>query len=277
MSTLTQTIPTRVTSRGGWKDTLGRVGLIGRGVLYAVVGLLALQLALGDVGNDASTSGAVRWIADRPFGTFLLVALTVSLFALAAWRALDAVVGDPVEGDEASDRARYAAKAVLYLVLAVVALTATVDSWSGSSSSSGSGGSGEAQGQQASSTVLDWPGGRWILAAAGVAVVAYAVRTLKRHTIDETFLERLDGRRPGWVEPVGRAGYAAKAVVFALIGWFLVQTALTHDPERTKGVSGALQELAGSGWGRWVLAGVAVGFLAMGAFMVAEGKYRRAA
>ena len=80
-----------------WKETLGRVGLVGKGVLYTVIGLLAVQLALGDASSDQGTTGAIQWIAEQPFGRFLLVALTVALFALAGWRLLDAMVGDPVD------------------------------------------------------------------------------------------------------------------------------------------------------------------------------------
>lgn len=262
-------------SAGGWKDRLGRVGLIGRGALYAIVGLLALQLALGDVRKDTSVGGAVEWIASQPFGKFLLVALTLSLFALAAWRLLDAAMGDPVEGSEAKDRLEYAAKAALYLGFAVVALTATVSAWEGSAS--GSTANGEEQGQQATSWVLEWPGGRWIVGAAGAAVIAYGAYTVKQHTIDAEFLERLDASTPGWIEPAGRVGYAAKAMSLGLIGWFLLRAGLTYDPREARGLSGALQELATSGGGRVVLGAVALGFMAMGGFMLAEARFRRGA
>ena len=104
------------------KDRLGRVGLVGKGVVYGVVGLLAIQLATGDAAEEASTGGAIEWVAEQPFGRFLLVALTVALFALAAWRFLDAAVGDPVEGGETSDRIKYAVQGVVYLALAVASL-----------------------------------------------------------------------------------------------------------------------------------------------------------
>ena len=108
--------------RGDWKETLGRVGLVGKGVLFAVVGLLAIQLATGGASEEASTSGAIEWIGSQPFGKFLLVALTLSLFAMAVWRALDAWLGDPVEGSEGKDRVKYAVEAVIYAALGVVAL-----------------------------------------------------------------------------------------------------------------------------------------------------------
>src|SRR3954451_13769650 len=147
---------------GEWKETLGRVGLIGRGVLYGVVGLLALQLAFGDAA-DASQTGAIEWIGSRPLGKVLLVALTAALFAMAAWRFLDAWFGDPVEGSEASDRFRFLVNGIVYLSFAVASLTATIANWSGEGTRpSTQPGSGQSQ-QKATAVVLDWPGGRWLV------------------------------------------------------------------------------------------------------------------
>lgn len=262
--------------RGDWKETLGRVGLVGRGVLYAVIGLLALQLAFGDAAN-ASQAGAIEWIGSRPLGKVLLVALTASLLALAAWRFLDALVGDPVEGSEASDRARFAVTGAIYLSFAVASLTATIANWSGQGSQpSSQPGSGEAQ-QRATAVVLDWPGGRWLVGVAGLALIAYAVWKVKRHVIDARFMDRLDADCGRSIETFGRVGYLARSVIWAVVGVFLIHAAWTFDPAEAKGISGALQSLAGSGSGRALLVVVAVGLIAFGAFNLAEARHRRAA
>jgi hypothetical protein len=70
----------------------------------AIVGFLAIRIALGDKDQAATSEGAVAWVAQQPFGKFLLVALTVGLFALAVWRFLCVLMGDPVEGSEPKDR-----------------------------------------------------------------------------------------------------------------------------------------------------------------------------
>lgn len=261
--------------RGDWKETLGRVGLAGKGVLFAVIGLLAIQLAMGNA-SDASQSGAIEWVGSQPFGKFLLVALTASLFSLAAWRLLDAVVGDPVEGSEAPDRAKYAVKGVLYLALAVGALSATIANWNGSSSSSQSGGGSQGS-QQATAMVLDWPAGRWIVVAIGLGVIGFALYQVKQHVVDEEFTQRLSVGEDDWIATLGRYGYLARSIVYVLVGWFFVQAGLSYDASEAQGLSAALQTLAGEGWGRLVLWGVAVGLLGFGLFTLAEAKYRRAA
>jgi hypothetical protein len=268
------TTQARSAANGDWKETMGRVGLVGRGVMYAVIGLLAIQLALGDASQEASNSGAIEWIAQQPLGKFLLVALTISLFSLAAWRLLDAAVGDPVEGDGASDRAEYAIKAVAYAALAVGALSATISNWNGNGGSGG--GSGDSQNQEATATVLEWPAGQWIVTAVGLGIIGYAIYMFKKHVMDEEFLQRLSTRKD-WVEKLGRGGYAGRSAIFLVIGWFLTQAGLTHEAGETKGLSGALQEISGQGWGQFLLLAVAVGLLAFGLFSLAEAKYRRAA
>lgn len=260
----------RAASGSEWKEMLGRVGLIGRGVLYAVVALLALQLAIGSPDGEASSDGAFAWIATQPFGKVLLVVMTIALFALAVWRLLDAAVGDPVEGDEPTDRARFLGKAVVYFAMAFAALSVTL-----SGSGSGSGG-GDGAEKKATGVVLDWPMGQWLVGAVGLGVIGYAVFMFKHHAIDEKFMKRMS-TDADLVPPLGRIGYGARSVVWAVIGVLLVQAAVTYDPNQAGGLSTALQELADTSGGPWLLGLVAVGLLAFGGFCVAEARFRTAA
>ena len=258
-----------------WKESLGRFGLVGKGILFASVGVLAIQLASGDAGADTSTNGALGWIADQPLGRFLLVLLTVSLFALGAWRLLDAALGDPVEGDSAGDRLRFAVKGIVYLSLAVGALSVTVANWSGSGT--GGGGAGSGGQQKATATVLEWPGGRWIVAGIGIAVVVYAVQVFWKQAVEESFLQRMSIGTGSWLARLGRFGYGARSVVYVIVGYFFVEAAVTYQPGKAEGLSGALQQLSGERWGRGVLWAVAFGLLAYGAFTLAESRCRHAA
>jgi len=258
------------------KDTLGRIGLVGRGVLYAVVGLLALQLAFGSPDESASSEGALAWIGEQPFGRFLLVAMTLSLFALAAWRFLDAVVGDPVDGDEPKDRVKFAGSGVVYLSLAIAAASLTISSWSGGSGGGGAGGAEGGTERTLTATVLGWPMGPWLVGAVGLGIIGYAVYQFWHHAIDASFTKRLRTERLVVVR-FGRIGYGARSVVWAVVGWLVVRAALSYDPNQVGGVSTALQELADSTGGPWLLAAVALGLFSFGAFCIAEARYRTAA
>ena len=86
---------------------------------------------MGDKDEAATSEGAVAWLAQQPFGKFLLVVLTVALFTLALWRFLCAAMGDPVEGSEPKDRVKYAVLGVVYLLLAITTLGITIANWTG--------------------------------------------------------------------------------------------------------------------------------------------------
>jgi succinate dehydrogenase/fumarate reductase cytochrome b subunit len=255
------------------RQVLGRLGLVGKGVVYLLVGFLALHLALGDRGTDASQTGAVEYVAHQPFGRFLLVALTAALFAMALWRLLEVVTGDPVEGSEPKDRVHFAVAGLLYLALAISALAITMANWGQESSGGGGSGSG---GQQQTAQVLEWPGGRWLVGLGGAALIALAVYTAKKHVIDKEFAQRISEPDDGVVARLGQAGYAARSVVYTIVGVFFVQAAITFDPEKAKGLSESLRSLADSGWGQVVLWAVALGLMAFGFFTLAGARYRRA-
>ena len=266
---------TAVTKARDWKEPIGRVGLAGQGVLAVIIGVLAIGIAMGDKDEAATSEGAVAWLAHQPFGKFLLVALTVALFALAVWRFLDAVFGDPVEGSEPKDRVKYAVLGVVYLSLAITTLGITIANWTGSGDQDGAQKSGDQGSQKAANTLFDWPAGRWLVGILGFAVIGYAGYNFYKQVIKRKFTERIDDTT--WVVRLGLIGYTAQSLVYAVIGYFFVQAAIAFKSKTAKGPSGALIELAEQGWGKVLLWVIAIGLFAYGLFCLAEAKYRKAA
>jgi Domain of Unknown Function (DUF1206) len=260
-----------------WRDPLGRAGLLAKGVLYLILGVLAIQFARGDTTSDqVSQESAIATLAERPFGKFLLVLLTIGLAAMCLWRAIQAFVGDPVEGDDGKHRIEYAVKAVLYGALVVTSAKITIDNWSSGGTTTQTGG-GDEQTQQVSSTLFEWPAGRWLVGLLGVVMIAIAVYELWHQVIEATFMERIapPGEVSKGLETFGRIGYAAKSLVLSISGIFFVVAAVQYDPSESKGLSGSLQELAEEDWGRVLLWGTAIGLFLYGVFCLAESRYRR--
>lgn len=256
-----------------WSDRLARFGLLGKGVVHAVIGLLALEIALnGSSSSEASTTGAMRWIADRPFGVAALGVVGFSLLALALWRAITTVVGDPVEDDDGAYRLVWAAKAVVYAGFALTFLRAALD---GGTSDGGT--SDDEQATEAASTVFDWPMGRWIVVAAGIAIIGVAVYLVVNHTVNKGFAKRLSVSEGSKAVTLGRVGYGLRSVAYALVGVLLVQAGFADEEQQARGLSGTLEEAADAAWGTALLLAVAAGFLAYGAYCVAEAKLRRSA
>jgi hypothetical protein len=75
-------------------EVLARVGLIAYGVVHLLIGWLALHIAWGtSASKSADFSGALRTLADQPFGKILLWLVAVGLVALALWQASEAIWG----------------------------------------------------------------------------------------------------------------------------------------------------------------------------------------
>ena len=201
------------------------------------------------------------------------------LIALCLWRLIQAIVGDPVEGDEGKDRLEYLGKAIVYAALTYTAIKVATEVWSGTSESQSATTqqSGDAQPQEAASFLFDLPAGRWLVGIVGVVLVVIAVYQAYEHVVEAKFMERLapPGTTAKGIEAIGRIGYAARSVVFAASGVFFVVAAVQYDPAESKGISGTLAEFAKNSAGQVVLWGVAIGFALFGIFCFAEAAYRR--
>jgi hypothetical protein len=254
-------------------ERMGRMAIATQGVLYLVVGLLAAQVAGGDRQADPSQRGALRTVAQQPFGVVLVLVLAVGLVSYALWRALLAIRGDTGDEDGASlaKRAGNAGRAVVYasLTLAAVRLLRSQPDTGG----------GEDGAQQSTSTVLSLPAGRAIVVVAGLAVIGAGGwniwRAVQRSFLDSLDTGRVDPERRHAVELLGVAGYAARGVAFALVGWFLVTAGLQHDPSEVRGLDGALLELVRQAYGPFLLAVLAVGLVLFGAFRVVDAVIRK--
>ncbi|MBW3662796.1 MAG: DUF1206 domain-containing protein [Actinobacteria bacterium] len=250
-------------------ERLARAGLAGRGLLYAVLAVLAAQVVLGGSrgSGNASAQGAIEAIAKQPFGRALLIALTVAFAAYAVWRAVQAYRGPREERDLPAwaMRVAFAFRALLYTGLALLTAREAVGAGGGTSSE-----------RSVTRTVLEWTGGAWIVAGVGVVVLGIAAYQ-GYQAISRSFLEDLEERRIGdatraWLEPLGSAGHAGRALGFGLVGAFIVHSALTFDSGGV-GLDGALRELSGTAHGPWLVGAVALGFGLYGAFLLAMVRY----
>lgn len=259
-----------------WTDRLARMGFCARGLVYAIVGVLALRIAWGADGGDeeASKEGALREIAERPFGRAVLVVLAVGLAGYAVWRASEAAWGKQDEDDEAkrtAKRAGSAAKALLYGSFFVSTVRFIV--------SHPAGGSGDQQEESLTARVLEWPAGQLIVGGVGVAIIAGALYVAYRG-LSQKFDKRLDTSDMGpivgpVVDVLGTVGLAARGLVFGVAGFLLLRAALDFDPDEATGLDGTLKTIADQTYGQVLLTATAVGIIAYGLYSFAEARYRQ--
>jgi hypothetical protein len=254
-----------------WVERLGRAGLVAKAVLYAVIGILAIQVALGGREESPDKGGALRTIAGQPFGKALLVLLALGLAGYALWRLAQAILDRDAEGEGPKGLAKRAvslAKAGWYTILCALTVSVLVGN-----------GSGDGNEQQTTAGVFDRPGGRYLVYAAGIAFVAAAAYNGYR-AVTCKFNKKLKTGQMGEAEEaaatgVGIAGHLARMVVFGLIGAFLVKAAWEFDPKQARGLDGALLEVTQRTYGGVLLGAVAAGLLAYAAYCLVEARYRR--
>jgi Domain of Unknown Function (DUF1206) len=250
---------------------LGRLGYTAKGIVYVVMGLLATEAALGIGGRTTDSHGALRTIGEAPFGKLALVIVMIGLFGYAAWRLTSAVTDAERRGDDASGialRIGDALKGVAYASLAIWTLRFLTSS----QSSDGN------QTRSATDRLLAMPGGRWIVIAIGLGVIAYAIYQIFRAASGK-FLKRLNLSSAGsetkrWVDRIGRFGIAARGVVFGMIGVLLVRAGWTYDPSKVGGIAQSLNALAREPLGRILFGVTALGLIAFGIFELATARYR---
>jgi hypothetical protein len=246
-----------------------RAGLVARGVVYGVIGVLAVKLALGDGGKATDQQGALKTIAGQSFGKFLLVLLAVGLAGYAVWRLVRAVLGHgPEDSDDLKDRLSGLESGIGYAILCVVAVKLLIGAGSQSSST-----------DQKTAGVLGWPAGRFLVGIAGLVVIGAGVeqayKGFKKKFLEESKTEEMGPQMKKAFTGVGVFGHLARAVVFALIGYFLIKAAIDYDADKAVGLDGALATLGQSAFGPVVLGVCAAGLIGFGVYSALDARYRK--
>ncbi|MDQ0988329.1 DUF1206 domain-containing protein [Streptomyces sp. V2I9] len=251
-----------------------RAGFVARGAIYALVGALALRIALSGGGKQADRGGAIAEISEKPFGKILLWVLGIALVGMALWRLSEALFGSVgPDGHKPTKRAMAAGRFVFYGCVAYSVLSfAAGDTGSG-------GGSSDKQSQDVTAMALGWPGGQWIVGIAGVGVACaglwIAVRAMMRKYRKHLKMSTMSQRVRQTVDFTGVFGGTARGVVFATAGGFAVAAAIEHQADRTKGMDDTLRSFADTPAGPWLLVVIALGLVAFGVFSWANARYRK--
>lgn len=249
-------------------SALARLGLVSRGVVWLVVGLLALQVAFGGQAQ-ADKNGALAAIKDKPFGGLLLVVLVVGFLGYTAWRLLEGAVGhrDEDGSKRLLKRASSGVRGAIYLGLA------------GSTAKFLVSGGGQDKTEPLTARVLATTGGQTAVFVIGTGFVIGGL-VMAFRAFSQEFEDNLKtGDMPEWLrhatKGIGTAGLASRGLVFSLIGGFLLRAAVTFDPDKAKGLDGSLKTLAGQPFGPALLSVMALGLLAFSLWSFLEARYRK--
>lgn len=244
-----------------------RSGLVARGILWTVVGILAAQVALGH-GGRADRGGALQALKDQPFGQLLLVVLAAAFAAHAIYRLLEGTVGRREEEPGRKRMLKRAWSLCRVVIYGFFAYTTVHFLFSGGSNEDAS---------KSTARVLELPSGRIVVGVVGAGVViggiVQAVRGFK-----QDFTKKLampGGRMCTVVKRFGAAGLIGRGLVYALLGSFLVEAAVRVDSKKAKGLDQALKTVAEQPFGTVLLLVAVAGLLCFGIWSFLEARYRK--
>ena len=239
-------------------------GLAARGLLYLVLGALAVDLVAGGTGSEVDARGALHQLAHDAVGQVILVLLAVGFAGFALWHLYLAATHHG--GDHPARRLADAGRGVLYGALCALAVSFLT-------TSKGSGNSDRTD-QTWTAELLNMSGGRVIVGLIALAIISVGVwlawRALSGQEQDEPSVRDAAPRQPGSIRLLGAAGNLARGGVVVLIGGFLMDAAIQHDPKETVGLDGALKRLLDGGMGDALVLLVALGFAMIGAYSIAR-------
>lgn len=249
-----------------------RVGLVAYGVVHLLIAWIALQVAWSG-GGDASSGGALRRLADQPFGRSMLWITVLGLVALVLWQLGTALWGYASEDGAKRVRKRLgsAGRAVVYGALAFSALRIA--------SGSGGGSGGDSKEEGFTADLLTAPAGRVLVVAVGVAIIAVGVLHVHRG-VTESFTKDLEGSATSGdsgsaVVALGRIGYTAKGIAIGVVGILFDWAALSYDPDKAGGLDDALKTIRDQPFGPYLLTAVALGLAAFGLYCFAWARHAR--
>lgn len=255
-------------------ETLARLGYVAKGFVYGAIGILALMAAFSVGGETTDTTGALHAIAAQPFGQILLALIAIGLVGYVLWRLIQAIQDPGNKGTDTKGiltRIGHISSGLAYAGVAANAALLAIGS-------SNSGGGGDSK-QDWTAMVMQQPLGRWLVGLAGAVTIgigfwrlyeAYKTKFRKQLNLNELNVQQKD-----WLVNISRVGIAARGIVFVMIGFFILQAAHQFNPDKVKGLDGALLTLTQQPYGKALLGLMALGLMAYAVYLLLQARYRR--
>jgi hypothetical protein len=248
---------------------LARAGLTARGVIYILIGLVAVLVALGDSAREADQQGAIGLLASKPYGLVSLWLLAIGFVAYALWRLSEAAFGVTGEGNGAGPRLKSLGRALVYASFAVLTFKAI----------SGAHNSQSRQQQDLTAKVMQHPAGQWVVGIVGIGVVIAGVVLIiegyRRKFMKYLQTAQMSARTRRAVRMLGTVGTIARGVIFALAGILVIEAAITHNSSKSGGIDKALLTLRNQPFGEVLMLAAALGLLIFGIYGLCEARWRK--
>lgn len=244
-----------------------RMGYGARGIVYLIIGGLALLAALGAGGETTDAKGALEELLSQPLGHALLAAMAIGLFGYAGWRLVQSLLDADGHGTDLKGivvRAGLFTSAITHSALAFYALTLAIGT---SFSQGGNGG--------LAAWLMGQPYGVYLVGAVGVVIIGAGLSQAWKGA-SRKYEHRLSigDRGMSVVSPICAFGLLARGLAFCIVGGLFVYAAVHVDPTEAGGLEDALRWLRSQPAGPFLFAAVSVGLIAFGLYSLIEAIWR---
>ena len=256
-----------INNKDEWIRKFARFGMFAKGTVYILIGGLTAFAAFNAGGKKTGKGGAFEFVMEQPFGKIILGLIAVGLIGYVLWRIVQ-TIKDP-EDEGGLRRLGYAASGIFYGLVAYTAIQMII---------SGDGGGGSSSQKSMISEILSNPWGQIAVGIIALIFFGKAVWQFYR-SLSGKFASKIKESELGHkskiiVMKAGRAGYIARGVVIAIIGYLFLRAAVTSSSEQAGGTKEAYEVLQNNIAGPVILGIVALGLVAYGIFMFVKGNYR---
>ncbi len=261
-----------IRKHSSWVEKFGRVGYAARGFVYFLVGVLTTQAAFGVQKANDGTRGALEQVAELPFGQLLLAVVAVGLICHALWRFVQGFMDTDDKGSDAAGYATRLAFAVIGIIYLGLAFSAVKILF-------GIKNKGGFWAESWTAWLLSQPFGQWLVAIIGAVVIGIGLlqfyQTYSAKFRENLLLSEMSESIEKWTVYFGRFGYAARGIVFSIIGGFFIFAGWSSKAGRTRDFGDALRFVEEQSYGLYILAVLAIGLISYGIFMFLLARYRQ--
>lgn len=254
-----------------WVSMLVRLGYVAKGLIYSLIGILALRLAFGIRGGRLTDpSGILVTLLRQPFGQVMLAAIGIGIVAYAAYYLFEAIADLKHRGGGVRgwiDRSLTMIKAAAYGLIGIEALNIVFFD------ERPTGGA-----EENAREVMRFPLGEVFLALVGLGIAVYGFTQLRMawhgQADDDIDVARVR-REAAWILPFGRIGTAARSVILIGMGATLLWSGLQRRPANADGYGEVLATIASIN--PWLLAVMGAGLVCFGLFQLCHARYAKLA
>ena len=259
----------RQASRSPAAHFLARAGLTARGIIYILVGAVAVLVALGRSSHEADQQGALHLLAGKSYGMVALWLLAIGFAGYALWRLSEAAFGVTGDRPGAGPRLKSLARAIIYAGFSYLTFTVI----------SGTDRSQRRRQQDITATAMQHTAGRVLVGIAGLVIVAcgivLVIEGARKKFMKYLQTAKMSARTRKVVKVLGITGTIARGLVFALAGVLVIDAAVTHKAAESGGIDKALQTLRDQPAGEFLTLAAALGLVIFGVYGLCEARWRK--